>query len=474
MEKSVAETLRKLNLLELLEAGLLCLDGQFFPSVHYPPITMYPPVTEETLFSGYTPPPDGLFSVYAHIPFCMRHCLFCHYPVKLGELREEKDRYLASLENETDIYMRRLGLDKIKARSVLVGGGSPTYLTTAQLKRFLASFTARVDLSPCVQFSYDVDPVTLLGAEGAERLKILKAYGVHRLTIGIQSFDDAILKKMNRPHDARQALESVLKAQLAGFKINIEFIYGYPGQSLQSWKETVEKSVRLGVDEIQLYRLKVIPYGDRTGSITRKFSVRPGDFIALEQMMRMKVLAAQILAGSGYSENLTRVFSRTSSDFSRYAADQCCNLFDQIGLGLTAFSSLRDRFILNTQDFEEYYSLVSRGRLPLNRGLVRTRDDQSRWALVLPLKNRKVFKNHYKRVAGVSLDEMFRVKIQKLKEFKLLSEDDKTLALTERGRVFADEVCHQFHRPECMPFPASAYAHGDLHPYGNDKPADEA
>ncbi|MFC1680133.1 radical SAM protein, partial [Elusimicrobiota bacterium] len=66
---------------ELLGAGLVCLDGRFFPSVHYPPITMYPAVTEEALFKTYRVPPDGLFDIYVHIPFCIRHCSFCHYPV---------------------------------------------------------------------------------------------------------------------------------------------------------------------------------------------------------------------------------------------------------------------------------------------------------------------------------------------------------------------------------------------------------
>ncbi len=82
---------------ELQEAGFICLDGQFFPTIHYPPITMYPPITEDSLFEGYRNPPDGLFVIYVHIPFCMKYCTFCHYPVKIGDLSEEKDYYLDML-----------------------------------------------------------------------------------------------------------------------------------------------------------------------------------------------------------------------------------------------------------------------------------------------------------------------------------------------------------------------------------------
>jgi oxygen-independent coproporphyrinogen-3 oxidase len=449
--EGVEEKVRS-DLKELQETGVIDIGKKFLPCVHYPPITMYPPITEKVLFEGYQNPPDGLFVVYAHIPFCIRYCAFCHYPVKIGDLLREKDYYLNTLEKEMDIYMNRLSVKKIQTRSVLVGGGTPTYLTPDQLNRFLNFFTSRLDLTSCTQFSFDVDPPTLLGLEGMERLKIMRSYGADRLTIGVQSLDDEILKKMNRPHNAEEAIESIQQAKQAGFKINIEFIYGYPGLELENWIETMKKAVTLGVEEIQIYRLKIIPYGDHKGLITNKFSEDSGDFPSIEQTLIMKELAIQILSENGYYENLTRVFSKDRKDFSCYADDQCCGLYDQIGFGLTAFSSLRDRFGLNTDDFEEYYSLINQGKLPLNRGLIRNKDDQLRWALVLPLKNRKVYKRYYQKITGVSLNEIFRDKIEKLKELNLLYEDEEVLMLTQRGRFFADEVCQQFYHPKYLNF----------------------
>jgi oxygen-independent coproporphyrinogen-3 oxidase len=400
----------------------------------------------------------------------MKYCVFCHYPVKIGDLLEEKDYYLDMLEKEMDIYMNRLGIKNIHARSVLVGGGTPTYLTPVQLKRFLTSFTSRVDLSNCTQFSYDVDPVTLLGSEGKERLEIMRSFGVDRLTIGVQSFDDEILKKMNRPHNAQEAVRAIQQSKEAGFKVNIEFIYGYRGQTLGSWIETMEKAVSLGVEEIQNYRLKVVPYGDHNGFILKEVTKNKKDLPSVEEALIMKKISILILSRNGYKENLRRVFSRDTEDFSHYANDQCCNLVDQIGFGLTAFSSLRDRFGLNTQYFKEYYSLINQGKLPLNRGLVRDKDEQLRWAIILPLKNRRVYKNYFQKITGVSLNEIFRNKVEKFKEFGLLYEDDKMLTLTERGCFFADEVCQAFFHPNYMPFPKTAYAHGRLYPYNDWEP----
>src|ERR1700756_1527745 len=145
------------------EEGLICRDGDFFPSVHYPPITMYDQTNEEELFRDYKLPPDGKLDVYAHIPFCKQRCIFCHYPVMLGKKQAEMDQYLGAMEKEMDIYMRRLGADRIKARSILIGGGTPSYLSPAQLKRFLDFFTKRIHMSECDQFNLDVDPSTLVG-----------------------------------------------------------------------------------------------------------------------------------------------------------------------------------------------------------------------------------------------------------------------------------------------------------------------
>ncbi len=116
-------------------------------------------------------PEDGRFAVYVHIPFCIRRCLFCHYPSLYGAPDSEKDKYLDALEKEMDLGLRRLGIDKINVRSILIGGGTPTDLTPPQLKRFLDYFTARTDLSKCTQFNYDVDPATLVGPDGLERLR---------------------------------------------------------------------------------------------------------------------------------------------------------------------------------------------------------------------------------------------------------------------------------------------------------------
>jgi oxygen-independent coproporphyrinogen-3 oxidase len=450
------------------EAGMIPKHGDFFASgVHYPPITLYPPITQKEMFKTYTLPTDGLLDVYVHIPFCIKRCLFCHYPSLYGASDAKKDAYLDALEKEMDIYMNVLNIDKIHARSILIGGGTPTDLPPSQLKRFLEYFCKRVDLSRCGQFSFDVDAATLVGPEGIERLRIMRDYGVERLTIGIQSLDDDILKRMNRSHDAQTAIESVENSKQFNYQLNLDFIFGHPGQTIDNWIEVLEKALALETPEIQFYRLKVEPYGDLEGSIKRYRQYHSDEVPSPADAILMKQIAIELLAEHGYHENLRRVFTKKKSDISIYTFDQCCQSFDGIGLGLTAFSSLRDRFVLNTQHFNEYYKKVESGKLPLNRGLVRSKEQQIRWATVLPLKNYSIRKKRFQKVTGVSIDDVFQKKFSVLKNFGLIVENDKNIELTRLGAFFADDVVQQFYEKEYIPFPETDYAAGPLNPYKN-------
>jgi oxygen-independent coproporphyrinogen III oxidase len=460
---------RVADLHSLQQQGLLSKDGDFFPSVHYPPITMYQPITEEEMFAGYTMPADGLLDVYAHIPFCRSRCTFCHYPVKLGERSEEKDRYLAALSKEMDLYMRRLGIDRIKARSILVGGGTPTYLALDQMEEFLSAMDKRIEMPEGLQYNYDVDPVTLIGEEGIARLKMMKDYGVNRLTIGVQSLNPYILKLMHRHHGVSEVLESIENCKKLGFQVNIEFIFGYPGQTLENWTEVIEQAVQLDVDEIQLYRLKIEAYGDDQAPIKKVTEIHQDKVPTTEESIMMKQVAIDILAEHGFHENLRRVYTKKKEHYSHYAHNQCCMLYDEVGFGLTAFSSLRNRFILNTQNFDEYYDSIANDRLPLNRGIVRTPEEQIRWAIILPLKNRTIWKSAFAEQTGITMEQAFPKKFAALKAQGLIFENENEVGLTPLGAFFADEVVQQFHHPEYLPFPATDYLEGPLHPLQNNR-----
>lgn len=461
------ETFRKV--LDCQAKGLVCDDGDFVPSVHYPPITMYPDAGEEYL-DDYVYPEDGFMDIYVHVPFCIQHCIFCHYPGMAGERKAEKEKYISYLIREIDLYRERFHIDKLKPRSILLGGGTPTYLPPELFERFIGGLDERIDLTHCKQYNVDHEPNSLLGDDGTKRLEIMKKYGVTRLTIGIQSLDDGILKIMNRPHDAAMAIEGIQKAVDFGFDVNIEFIYGHPGETIDNWIDVMEKAVRLPVNEIQIYRLKVQAYGDKQGIInTYAKGDRSIDIPDFKTTMMMKQIAIDILNENGYNETLRRVYAKDKRVFSHYAYNQCCNLYDQVGFGLTGFSSYHDRFDINSQYFDEYYAKIDEGKLPITRGYKRPQEEQIRQAIVLPLKNRSVIKSDFKKRTGVDFDDIFKTKRRILEENGLIEDNGRVVKLTGLGGFLADEVCESFNSNGYKPFPRERYADGVLNPYRDNE-----
>lgn len=453
---------------EFQKLGLIPVHGDFSPAgVHYPPITNYPSIHQDEAYKNFKEVVHGEFDVYVHIPFCRRRCLFCHYPSHYHCGDAEKDIYLDHLEMEMQNWLRFRGLDKIKARTILMGGGTPTDLTPKQLERFLGFFTKYVDISSCPQFNYDVDPSTLVGKDGLDRLRIIKDFKGDRLTIGVQSLNDSVLKKMNRSHNAATAKESIENCLGMGFDVNIEFIYGHPGETLDNWIEVIDEACTLGTEEIQLYRLKIEPYGDQEGTIKKFSAYHEDELVSVEDTIRMKEISDLVLADHGFTENLRRVFTKKKSNISLYAYNQCCRLKDQVGFGLSAFSSLNDRFMINTPSFEEYYRRTESGQVAANRCLIRSSDQQIRWAVILPLKNYFIDKKLFRDVTGVEIGCVFKKQFELLKQFDLITETDKKIELTKKGAFYSDEIVHLFYESQHQSFPESDFINGVMNPYKN-------
>lgn len=446
--------------------GLIPKHGDFSPAgVHYPPITNYQPLTPDQAYHNFCERENSNFDIYVHIPFCEKRCLFCHYPSHYGSKVEEKERYINALEKEIVNWLNFRGINRIKSRTILFGGGTPTDLPPFLLERMLSMFVNHIDIDNCPQFNYDVDPTTLVGDKGLERLRIIKDYKGDRLTIGVQSLNDEVLRKMNRSHNASTSKEAIDNCLKMGFKVNIEFIFGHPGETLQNWVDVIEEACTLGVDEIQLYRLKIEPYGDQEGSIKRFAHYHADELISVENTIRMKELSNIILAEHGYKENLRRVFTRDRRNISLYAYNQCCRLKDQVGFGLSAFSSLNDRFLINTPSFEEYYRRADEGVIPVNRGLLRNPDQQARWSAILPLKNYFIDKKLFQKINTRNVEDVFPRQLELLRQYGMIEENENKVELTSRGAFYSDEIVHIFYEPQHQSFPLEDFTDGILNPY---------
>jgi oxygen-independent coproporphyrinogen-3 oxidase len=449
--------LAQLGVDKITQSGVLPGDGKkFFPVIGYPPLTMFNDMNQDTLFENFDQRPEGPVSAYVHIPFCPSRCTFCHWITKTKSRSEEVDDYLDHLEKEMILYRTSMGVDAVPTKSVLIGGGTPTYLNPRQMERFLKAFTRHFDLSSCTQFSMEAEPTTLLGKEGAERLAVMKDYGVQRISLGVQSFDDSILSAMGRTHNNADTHESIKQMRRAGFdNIAIDLIYAYPNQTVEMWVKNLLTAVSLDIESYQLYRLRIRPHGDREGNILRQHNKKPDVFPEPDDIQLMKYLGIMISEQHGYNEHQTRIFSRKAEDLSHYLYDWCCNLTDVAGIGVSSWSNLRGVFSLNVGDanLENYYRMIQNGKVSVNRGKIRTADDERRRSFILPLKNSKVSKQIFTERTGEQLDNCFGAEIDWLKNLDLIAEDGQHVWLTRLGRFFADEVSTQFFDPDYLPFP---------------------
>ena len=449
------QKLEDLKIDELAEARVLPGGERFFPTITYPPQTMYPPADPETVFDTDPGRDDIPNAVYVHIPFCASRCAYCHWVKIIDPDVAVVDDYLETLALDMKNSVARLGQASVPASTVLFGGGTPTLLSPAQMERLLTDFTTHFDLSACRQFSYEAEPGSLCGETGIERLKVLKAFGVDRISLGVQSYDDEVLKMMGRPHSAAQVQECVDNIRDAGIdSICIDLIYGYPGLTEESWIRCLETAIASGVDAWHLYRLRIIRHGDVQGPIMEQYKHKPEEFPSVDRIRLMKMLGVVLSEENGFNQHFTRIFAKGREHVTQFMWDYCCNVTNVIGMGPSAWANHHRTFTLNVgSDFHLYREMVREGRLPIDRGMFRDDETDARRCLMLPLKNSKVIKKEFTARTGLDAGVHFKKELARLEGFGLLQQDADFIWLTDRGRFFADEVMMQLYQKRYVKFP---------------------
>lgn len=443
---------QELAMEELLEAGIVPRGEPFVPVITYPAMGLMPSAHADEVLGAH-PAVRQPVALYLHLPFCLTRCHFCHWVTRVGSTEDEVAGYLDGLDLELRLYRERLSLDRIRVASILVGGGTPSCLSAANLQKFLHLLDKHVDTTECRQFSFEAEPSTLLGDSGAELLRILRDHGVHRLSMGVQAFDDGLLRQTARPHSSAQALEAIARIREFGFQsVAIDLIYGLGGQTLQQWIDTMQTAVRSGADSWQLYRLRIAPHGDRPGTVLGHYRQDPSTFPGYDEGSVMKMLGILISEEHGFHQDYTRIFSRDPSHVSGYLHDVNNDLADVIPAGISSWGSLDSTYFLHVgDDFRKYRQMLAEGRLPIDRGLVLDEATAQRRALILPLKNTRVDKQAYFDRMGRWPQDLFAPTLERLRGLDLVEEDQDFLRLTARGRFFADEVVMQFFEPRFVP-----------------------
>src|ERR1700736_639305 len=193
--------------------------------------------------------PSDLRHLYIHIPFCPRICTYCSFYKEASD-RNKTQAFLDSILVQLD--QRLDEIPECRLETIFFGGGTPSALSVKQLEFLLAGLRQRLDLSNIREWTLEMNPATV----SLEKARMLRDLGVNRISMGVQSWDPEMLNRLGRVHSAEQAERSFHIVREAGFtNLNLDLIFGVPGQSTETWQRTLEKTVRLAPEHISAYCL---------------------------------------------------------------------------------------------------------------------------------------------------------------------------------------------------------------------------
>jgi oxygen-independent coproporphyrinogen-3 oxidase len=290
--------------------------------------------------------------IYLHFPFCSVRCTYCDFPTVAGR-DESIDAYLRALVGEIAGFQPAL---PEAVDTVYLGGGTPSRMSGGQVALVLSAVRARFDVAPSAEITLEGNPESLT----RERLESYREAGVTRVSVGVQSFDDAVLVAAGRAHDGAEAERAVARARAAGFSdVSLDLIAGLPGEHLPAWVRTVERAARTGADHVSVYLLE----SDKDtplGRAVRSGRVAIADDDALARAYEDTVAA---LERSGLSLYEISNFAReghASRHNLKYWTDAPYGGF---GLGAHAYAGGARR--ANRSDLEGYVADVVAGRDPV-------------------------------------------------------------------------------------------------------------
>jgi oxygen-independent coproporphyrinogen-3 oxidase len=385
--------------------------------------------------------------IYLHIPFCQRKCHFCDYVVYTHTKDEQRERYVQALCKEIERFPDNPVFPRFRIDSVYFGGGTPGLLEAEQLERILDTCRRTFEFLPGAEIGVEFDP----GNIEADKLSHLYDAGFNRLSVGIQSFHDTVLKANNRPHDLAECFRAWDVIQKSGFThTNLDLIYPLVGQDAEIWEDSLRQAIDLGPACITAYPLEVWPDTAYHKWLTSgKRQLPPGD--AEVEMARR---AFDILEAAGYVRDSTSGYyhpDRTSK-YCRFL-DYYWRTWPMIGFGVGSKSVIHDRLYTNIRSAEDYIERLTLGQSVMDFGTWLTKQQEMRRVMIRGLKMNWVSKPDFFERFGVNMETMFMPEIDSLVERGFLVNDPDQIYLTREGQVFSSNVYETFYTEDDLRAP---------------------
>jgi oxygen-independent coproporphyrinogen-3 oxidase len=358
----------------------------------------------------------GAKHLYLHIPFCLQICPYCSFYKDIAG-PGKADPLVEAVIREAELFGGRCAPE-----TVFIGGGTPTALSVSQLDRLFAGLKSHLDLSRVAEFTIEMNPATVT----ARKADLLRTHGVNRVSMGVQSWDPELLKVLGRVHDADQVRKSFAILRETGYEnLNLDLIYGVPGQTLAQWEDSLRQTIELAPDHISAYCLT---YEEDTEYFER---LQRGEFREnTDQDAEFFECGVELLSAAGYAQYEISNHARPGRESRHNIA--YWEGADYLGLGPSAWSTIGERRWQNVPDTAAYVRSVQAGVRPISTEELLPADTRESEKIAFGLRMNAGIDPA--RLAG-NHDLVIG-----LREEGLLEDHGPRVRLTPRGRLLADEI----------------------------------
>lgn len=372
--------------------------------------------------------------IYIHIPFCKQKCFYCDF-CSFTNKNEMQEKYVEAVINEIKNITHK---EKYTVTTIYLGGGTPSILNPEYIKNILQEIKSSFKILDDAEITIEINP----GTVNEEKLKRYKEYGINRLSIGLQSANDKILKNIGRIHDYKQFEETFFFARKCGFKnINVDLMIGLPTQAIEDVKQTLEKIIQKNPEHISVYSL-IIEEGTTIEKLINENKLQLPDE-ETERIMYWTVVNE--LKENGYNQYEISNFSKKTYE-SKHNTN-CWKQKQYIGLGTSAHSYLNKKRYSNTNNIEEYIKNIQESNISKNITIHEEQTEESTMNEYMLLGLRMIqginineFKQKFKTDPTIKYKEI----LEKLQKENLIQITKTSIKLTKQGIDFGNIVWEEF------------------------------
>ncbi|MFM8532282.1 MAG: coproporphyrinogen-III oxidase family protein [Acidimicrobiia bacterium] len=421
--------------------------GSYFVA-NYPPFSTWTPAAVAEAQQALNSPPaaERPMGLYLHIPFCRKRCHFCYFRVYTDKNARAVEQYLDLLAREWDLYAATPVAAGRRFNFVYFGGGTPSFLSTTQLRGLVNRLNANGEWSAADEITFECEPGTLTEA----KLAVIRELGVTRLSLGVENFDDRILELNGRAHRTPEIGRAYAAARNLEFpQINIDLIAGMLGETEENWRANVERTLALEPDSVTIYQME-LPYNTTISGDLLKGTGQFSDTVANWSTKRRWVAEAfAALEHAGYHIGSAYTAVKNPSKTTFVYRDRLWEGADLLGLGVASFGHINGVHVQNLDTWPKYQTAIEAGEIPLGRAYRPSDEERLIREFVLQLKRGANNPAYFARKYGVDVLSRFADAIKALRDEGYLSEvSAERIALTRDALMRVDVLLPRFFLPQ--------------------------